>query len=80
MRKVANKALKHLKNKDLTAKWMFTENPLFGGLTPAQMVQRGRKGKVIKAIEEYSLEKPSVDVKHDLIEVPTTDHLNSRST
>lgn len=53
IRKVANKALKHLKDKQLTAKWMFTENPVFGGLTPAQMVQRGRKGKVIKAIEDF---------------------------
>jgi hypothetical protein len=54
IRKVANKVLPILHgNKELVAKWMFTENPLFGGLTPAQMVKRGRKGKVIKAIEDF---------------------------
>ncbi len=54
IRKVANKVLPILHgNKELVAKWMFTENPLFGGLTPAQMIQRGRKGKVIKAIEDF---------------------------
>ncbi len=53
IRKVANMALKHLGSKELAAKWMFTENPMFDGLTPAQMVARGRKGKVIKEIEKY---------------------------
>ena len=54
IRKVANKVLPILHgNKELVAKWMFTENDLFGGLTPAQMVARGRKGKVIKEIEKY---------------------------
>lgn len=53
IRRVADKVLLILKHKELVAKWMFTENPEFNGLTPAQMIARGRKGKVLKTIEKY---------------------------
>lgn len=53
IRRVADKVLPILGSRELTAKWIFTENPMLDGLTPAQMVARGRKGKVIKLIEKY---------------------------
>lgn len=42
-----------LGSKELTAKWMFTENPFFDGLTPVQMINLGKKGKVLKLIEKF---------------------------
>lgn len=59
IRRVADIVVKILGSRELASKWMFTENPLFGGLTPAQMVQRGRKGKVLKTIRKYEQNRSS---------------------
>lgn len=59
IRRVADMVLKHLKSKELAAKWMFTENPLLDGLTPAQMISRGRKGKVVRMIKAYDRNRNS---------------------
>lgn len=53
IRRVADKVVPILGSKELTAKWMFTENPFFDGLTPVQMINLGKKGKVLKLIEKF---------------------------
>lgn len=53
IRRVADMVVAQLGSKELAAKWMFTENPIFGGLTPVQMISKGRKGKVVRMIRAY---------------------------
>lgn len=66
IRRVADIVVGILGSRQLAAKWMFTENPYFEGLTPAQMVERGRKGKVIKTIRKY-------DQNHSSRTIPNVD-------